>query len=585
MVKRFKPVMALLLCLGTAVVNAHDSERELKRILVLHSYEPSYQWTNAMQKGIEKGLEQTDNEVKLSIEYLDAKRIHSDGYFQQIAQYMLLKYQDYIFDGIIISDDAALQFVQRYLPNFQRDAQWVAVGINDEQASLVNTTPTGTVLYERDRVEENIKLINLLRPSIKNLYYLADQSMTSELIRQRVAVEMEKFPQINFVEIRDKSLSEAALKLSDVDPNDAVLLTHFNTEIEQNTYHTYQQVAHTIGMNSNAPVFVLWELYLGEPGIVGGFVNRPDQFGYEAATLMAAKIGLPIAPLGQRSTMSSEVLDYVSMKKYDINRYDIPQTAHIINQPNSAFKVSFKHLLGAGATIVLLSLVIVGQFITIRQRKEIDQKNRKIVSLQKRTLSVQKEMIHVLGEAIESRSGETGQHVKRVARLSALLAELYGLSHREVEMIEIISPMHDVGKISVPESILDKSGPLTSEEWEVMKLHTLKGYELLNMREGEITNLAAIVAHEHHERWDGMGYPNGLKGVNIHIFARIVSIVDVFDALLSERCYKRAWTIDEVVEFLLRERGQHFDPVLCQLVLDNLERFVEERHLYPDCED
>ncbi|MEF1342138.1 phosphodiesterase, partial [Vibrio rotiferianus] len=130
----------------------------------------------------------------------------------------------------------------------------------------------------------------------------------------------------------------------------------------------------------------------------------------------------------------------------------------------------YKTLLVVGAIIGVLSLIVVVQFMVIRQRKEIDRKNRKIVVLQKRTLSVQKEMIHVLGEAIESRSGETGNHVKRVAKLSAKLAELCGLSHREIEMIEIISPMHDVGKIAVPESILDKCGPLTPDEWGVMKL-------------------------------------------------------------------------------------------------------------------
>ncbi|WP_139280543.1 HD-GYP domain-containing protein, partial [Vibrio parahaemolyticus] len=208
--------------------------------------------------------------------------------------------------------------------------------------------------------------------------------------------------------------------------------------------------------------------------------------------------------------------------------------------------------------------------------------NRKIVLLQKRTLNVQKEMIHVLGEAIESRSGETGQHVKRVAKLSRRLAQLCGLTHREVEMIEIISPMHDVGKISVPESILDKPGALTSSEREIMKQHTIKGYELLNMKEGDITKLAAVVAHEHHEKWDGTGYPNNLKGEDIHLFARIVAIADVFDALLTERCYKRAWTINEVVDWFKLEQGKHFDPILCQLLLDNLDDFIEVRYMYPD---
>ncbi|MCR9771892.1 HD domain-containing protein [Vibrio harveyi] len=583
MFKRLTRLLGLLLCLGTAAVNADNTDWEIERVLVLHSYEPSYQWTSDIQKGIEEGFKQTNSEVKLSIEYLDAKRVHTDGYFRRMANYLKLKYKDYEFDGVIISDDAALQFAKRYLANDERFTPLVAVGINDADATLDTLSSSGSVLYEQDRVAENLLLINQLRPQIKNLYYLADRSMTSELIHERVVAEMKKFPQINLIELRDETLDDASKQLENISPNDAVLLTHFNTEAEQGHYHSYQQVAHVIGAKSAAPVFVLWEMYLEEPGILGGFVNRSEQYGYEAAELMAGKLGLSMTKVDDE-LISEAVLDFTAIQKYGISRYDIPESAHIINAPPPAIQVNIKLLLFACALIILLFLVIVSQFMTMRQRKVIDQKNRKIVTLQKRTLSVQKEMIHILGEAIECRSGETGQHVKRVARLSATLAEFYGLSHREVEMIEVISPMHDVGKISVPESILDKKGKLDADEWEIMKRHTTKGFELLNNREGEITKLAAIVAHEHHERWDGTGYPNGLKGEDIHLFARIVAIADVFDALFTERCYKRAWTTEEVVELFRQEKGKHFDPVLTQLLLNNLDDFIEVRYLYPDNE-
>ncbi len=163
-------------------------------------------------------------------------------------------------------------------------------------------------------------------------------------------------------------------------------------------------------------------MYLEEPGILGGFVNRSEQYGYEAAELMAGKLGLSMTKVDDE-LISEAVLDFTAIQKYGISRYDIPESAHIINAPPPAIQVNIKLLLFACALIILLFLVIVSQFMTMRQRKVIDQKNRKIVTLQKRTLSVQKEMIHILGEAIECRSGETGQHVKRVARLSATLAE------------------------------------------------------------------------------------------------------------------------------------------------------------------
>lgn len=149
-------------------------------------------------------------------------------------------------------------------------------------------------------------------------------------------------------------------------------------------------------------------------------------------------------------------------------------------------------------------------------------------------------------------------------------------------MIEIISPMHDVGKIAIPEAILDKPGKLNPEEWRVMQSHTTVGFNILNTSDGDITKLAAIIAHEHHERWDGDGYPNQKKGEEIHLFARITAIADVFDALLSERCYKEAWSLDKVVSLFKRECGFQFDPALVELLLDHLDDFVEIRNLYPD---
>lgn len=205
MVKRLARFLTLVLCIGTVAVQAEETNWELKRVLVLHSYDPSYQWTNDIQAGIEKGFKQTDGEVKLSIEYLDAKRVHSEGYLQQMASYLRFKYRAYEFDGVIISDDAAMRFVRNYFQNPKRNVPMVAIGINDKGSSLDTVSTNGSVIYEEDRVVENIALINRLRPRIKNLYYLADRSVTSELIYQRVKAEMNKFPRINLIEIRDAS--------------------------------------------------------------------------------------------------------------------------------------------------------------------------------------------------------------------------------------------------------------------------------------------------------------------------------------------------------------------------------------------
>lgn len=192
----------------------------------------------------------------------------------------------------------------------------------------------------------------------------------------------------------------------------------------------------------------------------------------------------------------------------------------------------------------------------------------------------QKELIYRLGELGESRSLETGFHVKRVAEYSKLLAIKAGLDKKEVSLLHLASPMHDIGKVGIPDSVLHKAGPLSDVERAVMRSHCTKGYELLRTSDRPILKAAAIVAHEHHERWDGRGYPRGLKGEAIHIFGRITAIADVFDALGSERSYKKAWDDAKIVSYMKEQRGRQFDPHLIDLFLENLDQIFEIRAAY-----
>lgn len=149
------------------------------------------------------------------------------------------------------------------------------------------------------------------------------------------------------------------------------------------------------------------------------------------------------------------------------------------------------------------------------------------------------------------------------------------MSFKESELIKFASPMHDIGKIAINDSILHKRGKLTLEEYEIMKNHANIGYELLNNSNIEILRVASIISHEHHERWDGKGYPRGLIGENIHIYGRITAIADVFDALSTSRAYKEAWELDDILNLFRKERGNHFDPYLIDLFFENLNEFLE----------
>jgi len=205
-----------------------------------------------------------------------------------------------------------------------------------------------------------------------------------------------------------------------------------------------------------------------------------------------------------------------------------------------------------------------------------------VIELHKELEDTQREIVYKMGEIGEKRSKETGNHVKRVAEYSKLLASLYGLSEKDINILFIASPMHDIGKVGIADSLLNKPAKLTNEEYEIMKNHASLGFEILKNSKREVLQAAAIVAHEHHEKYDGTGYPRGLKGDSIHIFGRITAIADVFDALSYDRVYKPAWKIEEIIKLFEEEKGKHFDPDLIDLFMNNIEKFKEIKERYKD---
>lgn len=185
------------------------------------------------------------------------------------------------------------------------------------------------------------------------------------------------------------------------------------------------------------------------------------------------------------------------------------------------------------------------------------------------------DMIYVLTELVESVSDETGKHIRRVAELSRLLAYYHeSISDEDAEMIYHASPMHDVGKIAMPHGILCKEGALTHEEFEIMKTHTSVAHGYLKIANRKIMKAADIIAYQHHERWDGRGYPQGLKGEDIHLFGRIVALADVFDALTHKRVYKDAWCVDKAIAYIIEQSGTQFDPYLVEIFEANLDEII-----------
>ncbi|MEA1975544.1 MAG: HD domain-containing protein, partial [Bacillota bacterium] len=227
---------------------------------------------------------------------------------------------------------------------------------------------------------------------------------------------------------------------------------------------------------------------------------------------------------------------------------------------------------------------------------ELDETEKKLVKLTINNFSLaisnfilnkeinesQREMIFKLGDVIETRFRDNHNHIYRVSKISSILAEAYGFSKEEIDLITLTATLHDIGKISIPDEILLKPGKLTFEEFEEMKKHSINGYNMINVNnKSSVFSVAGEIALHHHEKWNGLGYPDKLKGEEISKFSRIVSVADVFDALAHKRAYKDAWSIEEIKAFMLEEKGESFQPLIVDLLLENMEKILKILEEYP----
>ncbi len=214
----------------------------------------------------------------------------------------------------------------------------------------------------------------------------------------------------------------------------------------------------------------------------------------------------------------------------------------------------------------------------LQLRQQAESVKQRALSLEKRLMSSmheveerERETLSRLARAIEYRDAGTSAYLERMSRIAGLIAQRLGMDKEEVRIIELAAPLHDIGKIAIPDSVLLKPGPLNSEEIDLMRRHPQIGHELLSGSHNRFIQIGATIALRHHERYDGSGYPDGLAGEQIPLEARIVTVADVFDALISPRPYKRAWSIEEALDYLVTQRGVFFDPVCVDALIDSRE--------------
>lgn len=225
--------------------------------------------------------------------------------------------------------------------------------------------------------------------------------------------------------------------------------------------------------------------------------------------------------------------------------------------------------------------------VRLLHRRVRDQNQQLELRVKERTLELQEtrlEIVRRLGKAAEFRDNETGFHIIRMSKFSELIARAMGMNDSVAELILHASPMHDIGKLGIPDGILLKPGALDPQEWEVMKTHTDIGGEILDGHQSKLLQMAARIARAHHERWDGTGYPRRLREKEIPLEARIVAVADVFDALTSRRPYKQAWTVEASIEEIRNLTTRHFDPAVVKAFFAVLPRILEVKARYAEPE-
>jgi HD-GYP domain-containing protein (c-di-GMP phosphodiesterase class II) len=335
---------------------------------------------------------------------------------------------------------------------------------------------------------------------------------------------------------------------------------------------TAEEIPRAIAAASPVPVYVAWDFQLNS-GVVGGCVTSAFGHGRKAAqTLLERLAGKnPPATYSKLQGVNRHTYDYGALQRFAIPVSVLPENAVLLNRPLSYFEVHRSAILSAMVVIAILGVIIVLLVQNVLKQRKINLGNAEIMDLNREMIETQTELLSTLGDVIETRSQDTANHVRRVAAYSALLGEKYGLSTEDIALLQAAAPMHDIGKIGIPDAILNKPGKLTEAEFEKIKHHTVIGQRILHTSDRKLMSSARAIALQHHERWDGTGYPCGLKGEGINLLARICALADVYDALSLGRVYKPAWPKEKVLRFIREEWGGMFDPRIVDLFFENLD--------------
>ncbi len=292
-----------------------------------------------------------------------------------------------------------------------------------------------------------------------------------------------------------------------------------------------------------------------------------------------------IIPVIRRDFNNQEESVYFDLEIVHCNKGKFPLVI-IVEDRTSIFEYQQKLVQSRNETQLLQRKLMEKNKALEELNKIIKKQNLELEErVRQRTRELQNtriEIIRRLAQAAEYRDPETGSHILRMSKTCVLIAKQLGLNENQCDLILHGGTMHDIGKIAIPDSILLKPGPLNQDEWKIMKQHTINGEKLLSGNDSELMKTGRIIARSHHERWDGSGYPDGITGDKIHIFARICALADVFDALVSDRPYKKAWPVEKAVATIEEASGTQFDPQVVAAFMKIIDEAMKLQYQFKD---
>lgn len=537
-----------------------------KKILVLHSYHHGLEWSDQISKGIISTLEKSPEKVLIYFEYLDAKRYFTPYFKEKTFEYLLLKHGQTRYDAIVVVDNDALAFTNSYHHLLFSTTPIIFCGINDFKPTLVSNLKEVTGVVETVDYEGAISLSLRLFPHRKKILIILDDTDTGVKIYNELQIEKSYFKdKATFYNYADFSKEELEAFIKTNRDELSTYLLAYNRDKEGKFYDYSEGIAHFKAiLGETIPIFGSWDFYLGK-GILGGVITLGFEQGKSAAQLTLKVLSgqsassLPI--LSATSTMST-VIDANELQNFHLNKLLLPSNLTYINEPLDYWTRYKTELIYVGLTFLVLCITIFILFLrNIRYLKSITD-----------------EVTHIATSIAELKSKETAQHLRRVSHISYMLAKKVGVDKETCVLIKIAAMLHDIGKVGIPDAILNKPGSLDKEEWEVMKTHPVIGRDMLTKSELKSMKLASIIALEHHERWDGSGYPFGKSGESIALVGRICAIADVFDSLLDQRVYKEPWTKEKTQAYFETMSGKQFDPNITAILLSNFDIFIAARH-------